>query len=47
MVELGKVLKEALIYSRLTYCNSNLIVGYILKEEGSLGVMAYRVQLLL
>ena len=33
MVELGKLLKEVLVYSRPTYCNNNLTVNYTLKEK--------------
>ena len=33
MAELGKILKEALVYSGLNYCNNNPTVNYTMKEK--------------
>ena len=33
MVELGKLPKEVLVYSGLTYCNNNRTANYVLKEK--------------
>ena len=33
MVKLGKLPKKALVYSKPTHCNNNLIVNYTLKEK--------------
>ena len=33
IAKLSKIPKEVLVYSKLTYCNNNLIVDYTLKEK--------------